>query len=93
MAESSGRAVLIDFDRAGLMGEDPWEAARRRKGPSGGRQRDFMVGTLVYMAPELLRRQPWSAASDMYSLAITLNELLTGCVPFSDVRTTSEQVN
>jgi serine/threonine protein kinase len=75
------------------MGEDPWEAARRRKGPSGGRQKDFMVGTLVYMAPELLRRQPWSAASDMYSLAITLNELLTGCVPFSDVRTTSEQVN
>lgn len=45
-----------------------------------------MVGTLVYMAPELMRRQASSPASDVFSLAICLNEMLTGCVPYSDVR-------
>jgi len=52
-----------------------------------------MVGTLVYMAPELLQRKSWGTGSDIYSLAITLNELVTGCVPFSDVRTTHEQLH
>lgn len=79
-----GRAVLIDFDRACSQAERPGE--HRRKGPSGGRHKDYMVGTLVYMAPELLERRPWSAGSDVYSLAITMNEMVTGCVPFSDVR-------
>lgn len=84
VADLWGRAVLIDFDRACSKDERPGE--HRRKGPSGGRHKDYMVGTLVYMAPELLQRRPWSADSDVYSLAITLNEVVTGCVPFSDVR-------
>ncbi len=45
-----------------------------------------MVGTLVYMAPELLRREASTAASDVYSLAISLNQMLTQCIPYSDVR-------
>jgi serine/threonine protein kinase len=81
---SSGRAVLIDFDRACPQSEVPGQ--HHRKGPSGGRQGWYMVGTLVYMAPELLERRPWSTGSDIYSLAITMNEIVTGCVPFSDVR-------
>ena len=51
-----------------------------------------MVGTLVYMAPELMRREASSPASDVYSLAICLNEMLTGCVPYSDVRSKSRML-
>jgi len=81
VVDNLGRAVLIDFDRACPQGEQP--GANRRKGPSGGRHKDYMVGTLVYMAPELMCRQASTPASDLYSLAITVNEMVTGCVPFS----------
>jgi serine/threonine protein kinase len=38
VVDCAGRAVLIDFDRACPQGEQP--GANRRKGPSGGRQKD-----------------------------------------------------
>jgi serine/threonine protein kinase len=37
-----------------------------------------MAGTLEYMAPEVLLKRPASQASDVYGLAITINELATG---------------
>lgn len=43
------------------------------------------VGTLQYMAPEvLLGSAPHSPASDVFALAVTLNELAAGAVPYSD---------
>ena len=45
-----------------------------------------MVGTMVYMAPELLAKNPFTFASDIYSFGISLNETLTGTVPYSDVQ-------
>ncbi len=42
------------------------------------------MGTLEYMAPEVLLKQPGSAASDVYAFGVTLNELATGVYPFSD---------
>ena len=46
---------------------------------------DFGSGTtLEYMAPELLLRQPRSSASDVYALAITINQLATGTYPYTD---------
>lgn len=35
-------------------------------------------GTLEYMAPEVLLKKPASPASDVYALAIAINELATG---------------
>jgi serine/threonine protein kinase len=35
-------------------------------------------GTLEYMAPEVLQKKPSSPASDVYALAIAINELATG---------------
>lgn len=35
-------------------------------------------------APEVLQRQPHSRASDAYAWAVTVNELASGVVPFSD---------
>ena len=43
-----------------------------------------MVGTLEYMAPECLLKEPGSPASDVYAWAVTVNELATGTFPFSD---------
>jgi serine/threonine protein kinase len=43
-----------------------------------------MVGTLEYMAPEVLLKQPGSFASDVYAFGVTVNEAATGVVPFSD---------
>lgn len=37
-----------------------------------------MQGTLEYMAPEVLLKKPASTASDVYALAIAINELATG---------------
>ncbi len=42
------------------------------------------MGTLEYMAPEVLLKQPGSVAADVYAFAVTLNELASGVYPFSD---------
>eukprot|EP00177_Eucheuma_denticulatum_P001183 GFKZ01002141.1.p2 GENE.GFKZ01002141.1~~GFKZ01002141.1.p2 ORF type:complete len:646 (-),score=73.21 GFKZ01002141.1:2443-4380(-) len=53
------------------------------RGPSNGRL-SHMVGTLVYMAPEVLTGSPHSFAADVYAFAITVNEMATCAVPFVD---------
>jgi len=41
------------------------------------------IGTLFYMAPELLKEGKLSPAADIYSLGVTLFQLLSGKVPFT----------
>jgi serine/threonine protein kinase/formylglycine-generating enzyme required for sulfatase activity len=45
----------------------------------------YMVGTPMYMAPEVWRGEPATRRSDLYSLGILLYELLAGSAPFRDV--------
>jgi serine/threonine protein kinase len=53
--------------------------------PSGGFQKGKVLGTLEYMPPEVLMNlHPHTEASDIFALAVTLNELATGMVPYSD---------
>uniref|UniRef100_A0A061SFA0 Protein kinase and pp2c-like domain-containing n=1 Tax=Tetraselmis sp. GSL018 TaxID=582737 RepID=A0A061SFA0_9CHLO len=52
--------------------------------PSGGFHKRRMAGTLEYMAPEVLLKEPQSFASDVYAWAVVVNELATATVPFSD---------
>ncbi len=43
---------------------------------------DVIVGSVHYLAPELVDGNPASARSDVYSMGITFFELITGRVPF-----------
>ncbi|KAL6208942.1 hypothetical protein ACLB2K_019885 [Fragaria x ananassa] len=54
--------------------------------PTGGFHKRSMVGTLIYMAPELLKKEVHTEKSDVYSFGISINELLTGVVPYTDLR-------
>ena len=45
-------------------------------------QTDSLVGTVAYVSPELIRRQPVDARSDVYAAGILLYELVTGQQPY-----------
>lgn len=49
----------------------------------GVTQTEGLIGTLAYMAPEQLRSTTLSVATDIYGLAVTAFELLTGRLPFT----------
>jgi serine/threonine protein kinase len=65
-------SVLIDFGVAHAMAEDV------------GRRPAHVEASLPYSAPELLRGQVPSAATDEYALACTAFELITGSPPFTE---------
>lgn len=54
--------------------------------PTGGFHKRNMVGTFIYMAPEILTKDLQTEKSDVYSFGVSLNELLTGVVPYTDLR-------
>ncbi|MED6210526.1 hypothetical protein PIB30_064898 [Stylosanthes scabra] len=58
--------------------------------PTGGFHKRNMVGTLIYMAPEILRKELHTEKSDVYSFGVSINELLTGVVPYTDLRAEAE---
>ena len=66
---SDAELKLIDFGLSHL-GTGAEDAARGR------------VGTLSYMAPEVLRRRPYSKACDMWSLGVVAFIVLAGRRPF-----------
>jgi serine/threonine protein kinase len=43
-----------------------------------------LAGSFFYLAPELIAGQPADIPSDLYALGVTLYEMITGRVPFSD---------
>lgn len=86
-------AHLADFGLA-VYGKDlekttvqNWKSSGK---PTGGFHKKNMVGTLIYMAPEVLKKEIHTEKSDIYSFAITINELVTGVVPYTDLRTEAQ---
>src|SRR6202790_5036889 len=71
MIAENGVLKIMDFGIARVRGS-------QRLTRSGS-----IVGTLAYMAPEQLRGEEGDEASDLYSLAIVLYEMLSGSPPFS----------
>jgi serine/threonine protein kinase len=70
MIDEDGSAALTDFGLA--KGSD--YSAVTKMGQA--------VGTIDYLAPELIRGEPPTAASDLYSLGCVVFECLTGNTPF-----------
>jgi TPR repeat protein len=62
-------------------------AAQDASGPDASGQIGRRVGTLLYMAPEVMTRTPGfpSYPSDAYSFGILLHETLTTRTPFADI--------
>ncbi len=70
MIDSQGRTVVMDFGIARVL-------ARSRQTRAG-----TLVGTLEYIAPEVVRGDDVDARSDLYSLGCVLYEMVTGELPF-----------
>jgi serine/threonine-protein kinase len=71
MIDPRGRPVVTDFGIARVMTAQSITVA------------GSMLGTPTHMSPEQCRGLPASAASDQYSLGVTMYEMLTGRVPFT----------
>ncbi len=77
LLDEEGNSYLADFGIA----EDLRQAA------DGSSQKDVIVGSLNYISPEQARSEPVTARSDIYSLGITLYEMLTGENPLHELNT------
>jgi serine/threonine-protein kinase len=80
IVSSTGRVKVLDFGLAKRLASSDVEAATLSGvslTASGA-----IVGTLQYMAPEILTGKTASAASDIWAFGILLYEMLAGTVPF-----------
>ncbi len=70
MIDERGQAILMDFGIVKLQSGDSHTTT------------GTIVGTIAYMPPDLIRGDPPEPRSDIYSLGVTLFEMLTGQLPF-----------
>ena len=70
--KSTGRAILADFGLAKKVGES-----------AGLTKTGEMLGTPFYVSPEQAKGEKLTPASDIYSMGISLFEMVTGKVPFT----------
>jgi len=95
LVDADSRAVLTDFNASELESRITSDIVLQAR-PTGGFFKQFVVGTLPYMAPELLRSvrgAAYTRACDVYSWAILANEVLTQRVPYSDSLTEQVQLH
>lgn len=70
MLDVQGQAILMDFGIVKIMGGDSHTST------------GAVVGTASYMPPETIRGESADHRSDIYSLGVTLFEMLSGRPPF-----------
>ena len=81
---ADGHVKLMDLGLAHLF-----TVAEASAGPATPRadvvhSRAMLLGTPVYMAPEILNGGPSSTKSDLYALGVVLYLMLTGRLPFAE---------
>jgi tRNA A-37 threonylcarbamoyl transferase component Bud32/tetratricopeptide (TPR) repeat protein len=97
LARSGDSVTGVREDEATDIGDQPERAVRNEPAPADPHMVETMLpsaqdivvteqgrvlGTLAYMSPEQARGEAASAASDMYSFGLLLQELLTGEPPY-----------
>ena len=70
MLTTDGTLKIMDFGIAKVAGEQKMTQVNK------------IVGTVEFMAPELIQGKEASAASDIYAMGVTLYELVSGQLPF-----------
>ncbi|KAH0795962.1 TKL family protein kinase [Histomonas meleagridis] len=78
---SNNEPVVCDFGFSKLMVNEK-EKMRQSQ----------MVGSPIYMAPELLQGAEYNGSADVYSYGVVMSEVLTGAPAFGDVKSMGELV-
>ena len=65
---------VLDFGIAKLVGDRVSQQNLTAEG--------FILGTPAFMAPERLRNEPYDGRSDVYSLGVSIYQLMSGTLPF-----------
>jgi serine/threonine protein kinase/formylglycine-generating enzyme required for sulfatase activity/predicted esterase len=78
-----GRAVVLDFGLAKIV-DDPEAAQTMVETQSVLSGPGAVLGTVPYMSPEQVRGEALDGRSDIFSLGVTLYEMLSGQRPFAD---------
>ena len=75
--------ILLDEDGNAYLGD--FGIAKDLGGPPDSHTApDSVIGSLDYISPEQARSEPVSPQTDIYSLGVTLFEMITGYHPFKD---------
>jgi len=80
MVRPEGRVKILDFGLAARLQEQ--QAADATRSKLSFAEQGVVVGTLHYMAPEILRGEPASVRSDIWALGVVLYEMAAGELPF-----------
>jgi len=75
--------ILLDEDSNAYLTD--FGIAKDLNLPSSNTQQDAIVGSLDYISPEQARSEPVTARTDIYSLGVTLYEVITGHHPFENI--------
>jgi len=74
--------ILLDEDGNGYLTD--FGIAKDLNLPGNDTQPDAIMGSLDYISPEQARSQPITSRTDIYSLGVTLYEVITGHHPFQN---------
>jgi serine/threonine protein kinase len=80
MISPEGRAKILDFGLAKRIRNDDLKKVSQSQ--QGLTEEGSLMGTLHYLAPEVLRGEPAGPRSDIWAMGVVLHEMITGGLPF-----------
>jgi serine/threonine-protein kinase len=89
LVTADGQLKLLDFGIAKLLAPDGVEG--EDEGATALTGAGTRLLTPDYAAPEQVRGEPATTATDVYALGVVLYELLTGASPYGEARGTTER--